>query len=172
MFGEDACRPMAKRSLNLVLEEPYAPRPITALGLETIDGWRIKVYGIAYDRPTPRRELVDAALEVAAARLPHPAVTWCHHGAAFLGVHDGRGVNFVFVDWWQHENELQHHVYLSPSDTPAALRPAAADVDPIACAWDLHVLAHERDAWVRHVLARPGEPDLDAYCADVLTGVM
>ena len=124
------------RSPSFVLEEPYAPRPISALGVEVIDGWRVKVYGIAYDRPEPRKELVEAALAAAAARLPRPAVTSYWHGAAFLGVHDGRGANFVFVDWWQHENELRHHLYLSPSEAPTELRPAAIDVDPIACAWD------------------------------------
>ena len=74
----------------------------------------------------------------------------------------------MFVDWWENENELHHRVFFSTSDAPARLRPATPD-DPIACVWDLSVVAHERAAWIRHVLASPA-PDLDAYLADVLSG--
>ena len=34
---------------------------------------------------------------------------------------------------------------------------------PIACAWDLSVIAFERAAWVQHMLANPRGPDLEAY---------
>jgi prepilin-type processing-associated H-X9-DG protein len=137
--------------------------------VESLDGWRIKVYGIAYGRPEPRPELVDAGRAVARERLPRPAVTETRYGVGFLGIHDGRGANFVFVDWWERENELHHHVYFSSPDKPAELRPPA-DGDPVACTWDLSVVARERDAWVRHVLASVNGPDLDAYLADQHSG--
>ncbi len=76
--------------------------------------------------------------------------------------------NFVFLDWWEHENELHHHVFFSPGDRPKELRPATSD-DPIACVWDLRVIAHERQVWIRHVLA-PETLDFDAYLADTLNG--
>src|SRR5262245_11962822 len=122
----------------------------------------MKTYGIAYGRARPRAELVKAALAEAARRLPQEAVSEERYGVGFIGIHDGRGGNFVFIDWWEQENELHHHVFFSPSDQPVQLR-AAADADPIACAWDLSVVAHEREAWVRHVLANRSDPDLDAY---------
>jgi hypothetical protein len=34
------------------------------------------------------------------------------------------------------------------------------------CIWELAPLAHERQAWARHVL-RPAQPDLDRYLADM-----
>jgi hypothetical protein len=37
----------------------------------------------------------------------------------------------------------------------------------IGCVWELPPILHERDAWVRHMLA-PDRPDLDAYLADSL----
>ena len=52
----------------------------------------------------------------------------------------------------------------SEHDTPGDLRPAGPE-DPIACAWDLAVVAHERERWVEHVLARDGGPDVGAYLA-------
>jgi hypothetical protein len=46
------------------------------------------------------------------------------------------------------------------------LRPATP-ADPIACVWDLSIVAHEREAWIRHVLAAD-VPDLNAYLDDQL----
>lgn len=37
----------------------------------------------------------------------------------------------------------------------------------IGCVWELPPILHERDAWVRHILA-PQVPDLTAYLADSL----
>ncbi|WUF40610.1 hypothetical protein OHO28_41960 [Streptomyces europaeiscabiei] len=55
----------------------------------------------------------------------------------------------------------------------ASLEPAApprhSDRPWIGCVWELQPIQHERDAWVRHVLA-PEVPDLDAYVADSLPG--
>jgi hypothetical protein len=41
----------------------------------------------------------------------------------------------------------------------------------MGCVWELAIVAHERDAWVRHMLA-PGQPDLDGYLADSLSALM
>ena len=151
------------------LGEPYAARPVRATGIERHADWTLKTYEITYrDRPLDA-ELRAAALAVALARLPTPAVTDERYGIGFIGMHQGRGGNFVFVDWWARENELHHHVWFSASDAPGQLRPAGRD-DPIACCWDLSVICHERAAWVRHVLGRPEAPDMEAYLADALEG--
>jgi hypothetical protein len=146
------------------LLEPYRPRAIRCLDVVELDGWRIKVYGIAYEGERPAAALVEAALDVARGALPAPAVTDDRYGVGFLGAHQGRGSNFVFLDWWALENELHHRVWFSSLEEPGALRAQETD-DPIACAWDLSVLAHERAAWVEHVLAKWQDPDLDGYLA-------
>lgn len=121
----------------------YRSRQVTPLGVEAVDGWRL-----------PRRELVTAAVKEAALRCRNPPVSEVRYGVGFSGIHDGRGGNFVFVDWWEHENEPHHHVFFSSTDEPVQLR-AANDTDPSACVWDLCVVGHEREAWVRYVLANP-----------------
>jgi hypothetical protein len=143
---------------------------VVALGIWCWRDWRLKRYGIAYGGDKPDDELVAAAEEAATRALPDPALTVDRYGVGFLGIHEGRGGNFVFVDWWEQENELHHHVFFSTPEEPALLRAAGAD-DPIACAWDLAVIAHERSAWVQHVLAAD-VPDADAYLADTLSGVV
>ena len=146
------------------LQEPYHPRPIRFLELWQHAGWRLKLYGIAYRRDLPRPELIDAARAVARQRLPQPAAEQSRYGVGFLGVHDGRGACFVFVDWWANENELFHHVYVSPSDRPHALQ-YMTPTGLAACVWDLALIAFERQAWLDAVLAQPTGPDLEAYLA-------
>lgn len=146
------------------LLEPYAPRSIRFLELWEDGGWRIKVYGIAYQGAEPAPQLLAAARAAARARLPRPAVTADRYGVGFLGVHQGRGVNFVFVDWWAAENELHHHVYVSAADAPTTLTDVT-HTGQAACVWDLRVIGFERDAWVEAVLANPLGPDLESYLA-------
>ena len=154
---------------GLVLAEGYDPRPVSDLGTFEHGGWTMKLIGIAYHGPRPRDALVQAATMAAAHILPQPAVTDQRYGTGFIGIHDGRGACFCFVDWWEAENELHHHTLLAPSEQPAALEEVTG-TGFIACAWDLAVIAHERQAWVETVLANPGGPDLDAYLARRLTG--
>lgn len=122
----------------ITLKEPHQTRPIRFLELWQEAGWRVKVYGIAYQRPLPRPELVEAAKRVARAHFVS-ASGRTHYGVGFLDVHDGRGANFVFVDYWADENELHHHVYVSPADEPVALE-YATPTGLVACVWDLRVL--------------------------------
>lgn len=149
------------------LAEPYGPRWVRCLDSLTFDGWRVKLYGIAYRGDRPVQALVDAAVAAAQESLPRPAATNHRYGVGFVGAHDGRGANFVFVDWWANEDELHHRAWLSSKEEPGTLR-ATGPNDFTACTWDLAVIGHERGAWVRHVLARPQGPDLDAYLADQL----
>ena len=144
------------------LREPYRPRPVRFLEEWRHAGWRLKVYGIAYGRELPRAGLVETAKRIARERLPQPAEGGGRYGVGFLGVHDGRGANFVFVDWWADENELHHHVYTSASDELFRLdytTPTGLSV----CVWDLKVQSFERDAWVEEVLKNPDGPDVEAY---------
>lgn len=151
--------------------EPYEPRPVTSLGRHEADGWRLKVYGIAHRRARPRPELEAGARRLARTVLPRPATGGGRYGVGFLGIHDGRGACFVFVDWWADENELHHRVFIAPGDRPTALVEHTG-TGPAACVWDLAVLAHERQAWVDTVLANPAGPDVEAYLDRCLEGLV
>ncbi len=146
------------------LQEPYSPRPIRFLEQLTLPGWRLKVYGIGYERHLPRPELVSAAKALATEKIESFAAGKNHYGVGFLGVHDGRGANFAFLDFWADENELHHHVYVSPKDQPADLE-YFTPTGLSACVWDLALIGFERQAWVEAVLANPEGPDLNRYLA-------
>ena len=153
------------------LHELYRPRPVRCLELFEREGWRLKVYGIAYGRDLPRSELVATAKRIAASALPSPAVDASRYGVGFLGIHDGRGANFIFLCWWAHENELHHLVWSAPSDELQRFTEQAPGA-PKACVWDLAVIGFEREAWLECVLANPSGPDLEGYLARRLDGAV
>src|SRR5262245_40867223 len=95
----------------LKIKHAYEPRPIRYLEMWQPDGWRLKVYGIAQGKPAARGELVEAAKQAARQTLATVANSTPHYSVGFLGIHDGRTGNYVFLDWWADENELHHHVY-------------------------------------------------------------
>lgn len=147
----------------ITLDEPYQPRPIRFLGLWPFgSGWRMKAYGIRYSpggaQDTPDPALLQAARHLAETRLSD--VHSNHYGIGFIGIHQGKTGNFVFVDWWADENELHHHVYVSTSEHPTAfdyLTPTGLT----ACAWDLQVICFERHAWAEHILKQYPKAVLD-----------
>lgn len=143
------------------LSGPYAMRPIRFLEVWEIDGWRMKAYSICYGKDVARSELIDAAQRTARERLRATANGTAHYGVGFVGIHDGKTANFVFVDWWADENELHHHVYVSPTERPGDLE-YKTPTGLAACVWDLELMAFERDAWVQTIL-QAGEPNLEAY---------
>ncbi|WP_461208745.1 hypothetical protein [Desulfocurvus sp. DL9XJH121] len=151
---------------DVILSEECGLRPVRFLELLAFGDWRVKVYGIAYGRDAPRPELVACARDLARRVFPQTK-DGGPYGAGYLGVNDGRGVNFVFADWWTGENEVHHRVFVSPTDKPEALEEVTA-TGVCACVWDLRVMCFEREAWLRHVLRNPQGPDLAAYLDDRL----
>jgi hypothetical protein len=146
----------------LVLQEPYRKRPIRFLELWEHGDWRLKAYGITYQSQAPRAPLVEKAKALASERLPALADTPGCYGVGFLGVHDGRGADFLFLDWWADENELHHHGYVASHQQPDHFE-YVTPLGLMACVWDLRVLCFEREAWLESVLANPHGADIDHY---------
>jgi hypothetical protein len=144
---------------------PFAPRPLSYLGLREAHGFRLKVYAIAYgDRPL-RADHFDRGFAAATAQLPQPAVAGGRPGVGFAVCHQGRTGDYVVLCWWDNENELPTRVLLADGD---GWRPATGGES--FCVWDLRVVWWEREAYVGTVLA--GRPDgVAAYLAAVGTGV-
>jgi hypothetical protein len=147
---------------TIELRERYRTRSIRSLGLWEPGGWRLKVYGIAYEGDTPREGLVEAVKRRAMEVLPAQPTGDGRYGVGFIGAHDGRAGCFGFLDWWADENELHHRAFNGPWDSPDAIAPVKSD-GSIACAWDIAVIAFERQAWVDTVLANPRGPSLETY---------
>lgn len=150
------------------LEQPYSPRRIRMLELCSVGGWRMKLYGLSRRDDAPDPRLVLGARRLAAAVLPTPPVTEARYGVGFIGVHQGRGSNLVFVDWWERENELRHHVWVTEDESFDAFE-YVTPVGLAACVWDLVVIGFERQAWVDAVLAAT-TPDVNRYLEFAIEG--
>lgn len=148
--------------------EPYEPRPVRHLGVWEFPDWRLKAYAIALPGAEPDARLVEAARERAREVAARPS-QHATHGVGFVGIHQGKGYNQVFVDRWANHNELLHDVFVSEGPRPGALRPSPPGHNSV-CVWDLALQMFERDAWIEHAMRRA--PDLDAYLARVLEGTV
>jgi len=152
-----------------MIKADYAPRPIRFLELWTSDGFRLKAYSIAYDRSLARAELVDAARAVVQRQLREHPTRHQHYGVGFVGIHDGRGENQVFLDLWVNQNELLHTYWISPTDHPAQLVGGPEDHNSV-CVWDLQLQCIERQAWIECVIGNSNGPDVEAYLARSVEG--
>jgi len=143
---------------------PYLPRPLTFLGVESVAGYRLKVYSICYgDRPFERDGFRDG-WDLSAAALPQPATTADRPGVGFAILHQGRTGDYAILGWWDRENELPLRVFVRDS---SSWRPAEGGES--VCVWDLHVIWAEREAYVGTVLSgRAG--GVEAYLATVADG--
>jgi hypothetical protein len=142
--------------------EPYAPRRIHWLENWQAGGWAIKIYVLNYADSDPDEALLAAAKQAALEVLPQPAVSAHRYGVGFLGLHQGRSYDFVFVDWWKYESELEQHHFMRPDSHATELEEVTSELS--ADVWDLYLLAFERQAWVNHVL-KAEQPDISAYMA-------
>ncbi len=148
---------------------PYQPRAVRFRELwEPGGGWRIKLYGIAHGCLEPHAELLAAARHAATGILRDIPVDVPHDRVGYLVVHAGLTNDFVFFDYWAHENEIYHHFFFAPSGDSTRLTDITATARA-ACVWDMAVQAFERQAWVEHVLKRSDAPDFDAYLATTLS---
>lgn len=144
----------------------YRPRAVRSCGWDEIEpGWLVKRYSVSALREHPAAEVHEFARRAVSASLPepHPDGPSC----AFSVVHEDEDGCYVVVGWWS-RNRLIMHSRTWLSDW-AELDPQPAPAAATACVWELAAMAHERDAWVRHVVVRE-QPDVAGYLADTMAG--
>lgn len=144
----------------------YTSRPIRFLEVYDHHPWKIKVYSIS-----ARQEIVSQEhLALAKANLD----LWLEkakesnlptYNIATLLVHEGREGVFAILNWWIDENMLQTYAYLKTPGQQAFHRFSDGIV---LCVWEMEVIWHERNAWIKHVLQKGEQPDFEAYLNDQL----
>ncbi len=154
----------------------HHPRSIRFLKLYEAGGWRLKFYGIAAQNDSPRPELVTVAEALVPSVMPEPAVhsggdephDVDRYGVGFVIAHDAIDYAFALFDWWAGENELHQRMFSSLPTRLGAMRPHPTPA--IGCVWELAVIDAERRSWLKHVLANPDGPDIEAYLDDHFEG--
>jgi hypothetical protein len=139
------------------------------LGVREHDHYQVKTYSILHASQHYSPELFESGFHFAAAHLPQPAVTAQRPGLALAILHQGFTGDYFILAWWDRENELPLRVFVRdpPADeknvaganpvASAHWRPASATNGESICIWDLHILWHERQAYIAILLnsARP-----------------
>lgn len=149
------------------VSEPYRDRIIRPLGVRTTRGWRLKAYEILYGNVPLHAAVYEDGLVAAARELPQPPVSRGRAGVGFVIFHQGRGVRYLALNWWDRENELFNRVMVRGMQEDDLW--VWAREGEVACVWDLQVLGFERDAWVDAVLRNPEAPDVEGYLTRTLT---
>jgi hypothetical protein len=147
--------------ISIALRGPYRKRPIRFAGVHDVQGWLVKLYGVALPGRSARQELLDVALACAGDALPQPPRTDDRYGVGFVIAHDAADFCFVLVHWWANENEIHQRLFSSDLGDPAGLRPHFNEA--IGCVYELAATDFERRAWIDDVLANPAGPDVERY---------
>ena len=148
--------------------EPYSPRYISYVDTLVDADFAIKIYGIRH-----QEEFTGPILTEAVAASVHAAIRSVldeharhdrSYGLGFCIVHIGEEAVWLLVDWWISGGIVQQKMLSAPLERPDAFMPV---IEPaLACVWELVVMAHERNAWVKHMLT--AQPDAGGYLRDVL----
>ncbi|KOX11332.1 hypothetical protein ADL05_23265 [Nocardiopsis sp. NRRL B-16309] len=153
----------------LALAEQHHARTSRALGTRELGGHLVKTYALEAPRRLVSAKVEAEALRVAEAHLGLGSARGSL-GLAVLIVHAGGDGDYVLVHSWIEGHMSDLAIFAGPAGRPEQLRPGRSGLAP--CVWEAAVLAHERDAFTRHVLdARGGIADrLAAWEADTLEG--
>lgn len=155
--------------LDMILaSEPYLPRRIAHIDTWHTAGHTFKTYGIHrdLDRALPYlSDAVDASVRaVVRDVLAENTGDKRNHRLGFCIVHIGDEAVWLLLDWWLSGGIVCQRMLSAPLAKPALFTPVSTPA--LACVWELVVIAHERDAWVRHMLT--ASPNPSAYLNDVL----
>jgi hypothetical protein len=146
------------------LIEPYRARRTWPIGIETILGWQLKVYGITPDGADIPSKVCSAAFGYVRDNVAWPVEEVPKYG--FITIHTGEENVWLLVDLWVNDI-MRHFLFCAPLATPTEFGPPPPG-GLCACVWELEVTKHERDAWVRHYLSCPQTPDFSGYLSDTI----
>jgi hypothetical protein len=149
------------------LKAPYQPRPIRFLELFEFQGWTIKIYSISIFNEFVGEHNVDLAKQNLSEWLKKSTAYQLEtYQLATLIIHEYREGCFAIINWWTDENMLQNFVYLRRnSETEFHLFSGEGIT---TCVWEMAVLWHERNAWVKHILTQYDRPNVEGYLAEQL----
>ncbi len=146
---------------------PYKPRTFAPLDLWRIGDFTVKPYWISADvtaaRPDPA--LTDAARASVGSTSGTVADLGHHHSLGFAVLHHGEAGIWLLFYWWAFDSVFCTLRWHAEGQPPWRFSPVE-ERRINACVWEGIVVEHERQAWVRTMLAP--DPDAGAYLADRL----
>jgi hypothetical protein len=149
------------------IKSVYTTRSIGFVEVHQHKDWQVKVYRIAIKKEYVLQDHIQKAIENLDNWLSNSKIYDLDtYKIATLIIHEGKEGCFAIINWWIDENMLQNFVYLMKKGEPDFKLFSGNGI--ITCVWELAVLWHERNAWVKHVLMQNENPDYQGYLKDQL----
>jgi hypothetical protein len=132
----------------------FKSRPIRFIKLYSEKDWHIKIYSISDTKEFVHEAYINNALPNLPEWLALSNYTnYQNYKVATLIFHECKEGCFAILNWWVDDNMLQHYVYVCPDINSEYTVFSSNGI--VTCVWELQVLWHERNAWIKHVL-EPG----------------
>lgn len=145
---------------------PYKTRAVRLIEIYSLNGWRIKVYSISAKNEFAHKDIIITAKINLAEWLKNDTnYEYENYKITTLIVHEGIDGCYVILNWWLGENMSQQHIYISSNRQPYKFE-LRSDKGLSVCVWEMAVLWHERNAWIKHVLQKATAPDFESYLND------
>lgn len=149
--------------------DPYKPRAIMFKESLYCNGWNIKVYTITNQEEFKAKHIfqnIGRHVPVWIDQIEN--TTLPTYKQAFLIVHEAREGVWILLNWWTGGEMIETKVLFSSFETPEQITDSPYGTNSLLCVWELEVFAHERRAWIRHILSKANTPDYLAYTKDTL----
>lgn len=152
--------------MSLKIKSVYQKRPIRFIEILQHKDWKIKLYSISIANKSVSHENIERAKLHLDEWLSKSSLHKLEsYKVATLILHQGKEGCFAIINWWIDENMLQNFVYLLDDNNEFIL---FSNNGITTCVWEMAVLWHERNAWVKHVLRKKENPNLSAYLNEQL----
>jgi len=133
--------------------ETYKPREIEFQKVVTINDCKVKVYTITNRLKFESTQILENSInKLSSWVLDIKNSNLSTYNVAFLIVHEAREGVLILLNWWTGENMVETKVYFADFKHPELIDVYPYHPKALVCIWELEIFAHERKAWIEHIL--------------------
>ena len=148
--------------------EQYRDRKIEFHGVVENDTLKVKIYTISLNEHFSSNEILEKLLEELPELFNKAGKTdLSTYGVAFLIIHEAREGVWILPQWWTGGEMLGSDLFFCSYKNPFHVTQPIQD-QSLICVWELQVVLHEREAWIKHILMKADNPDFDSYLNDYM----
>lgn len=144
----------------------YRERRVKYAGVKRINDWTIKVYTITTSELFKSNEVLVNVMDNLPGKLSYAKD---HHSTGFLIVHEGTDGVWSLINWWTGGEMLKTTTYFTSFEDQQTMT-LCPNEGSMACVWELPIINHEKNAWIKHVLKKASKPDFGNYFTDTIEG--
>jgi hypothetical protein len=144
----------------------YKKRKIQFYKNLKIDQWQVKVYLISITESFQSYDMIDLVSAKINFWLTE-AVD--HHKIAFIIIHEATDGIWILVNWWTCGEMLITKTYFVSFKEKTKILQLPRNAS-MACVWEMIIIQHERNAWVKHILENAEKPNFIDYNHDIIEG--